>query len=186
MKKLLMAIAILSSALFITSCKSGSGDPKGVLISFFDALSKKDIDGARKLATTDSKSMLDMMEMGIKMAKDSKEADSKYDKTKMEFGEPKIEGDKATIEVKNKEKNESTNFILKKEDGAWKVAFDKASMMQMGMEKMKEKSGEGMDSLNNSMPNMKDVNMDSLNQAMEKGLKALDSAKNLLKDLKTQ
>ena len=183
MKKLLMAIAVLCSTFFITSCNSG-GDPKTVLLSFFDALGKKDIEGARKFATADSKSMLDMMEMGMKMAKDSKESD-KYDKAKMEFGEAKIEGDKATVPVKEKASGETTNFTLKKEGGSWKVAFDKSSMMQMGMDKMKEKGGGGLDSLNQGINQMKNINMDSLNQTMEKGLKALDSAKDLLKNLKT-
>ena len=98
MKKNLLAIVLLSSLSFI-GCNSGGGDPKAVLTQFMEALSKKDIAGARKLATKDSKSMIDMMEMGMNMGKDKKEAD-KFDKANMEFGDAKIEGDKATIAVK--------------------------------------------------------------------------------------
>lgn len=181
MKKLFIA-AVLVATLTNIGCKSGGGDPKAVLISFFDALAKKDIAAARKLATTESKSMLDMMEMGMKNASDSKDQD-KYDKSKMEFGEPKIEGDKATVAVKEKTTGESTNFSLKKEDGAWKVAFDKASMMQMGMDKMKESGAS--DSLNQAVDKLKDMNMDSVKDAMKKGIEALDSMKELLKDVKT-
>ncbi|MFZ4056597.1 MAG: hypothetical protein ACOYKE_00595 [Ferruginibacter sp.] len=177
MKKLLFAAAIISSAVFFASCNGGGGDPKTTLIAFFDALSKKDIEGARKLATAESKSMLDMMDMAMKMSKDTKETE-KYDKTKMEFGEPKIEGDKATIAVKEKTSGESTNFTLKKEGGAWKVAFDKTSMMQMGMDKVNEKGG--MDSITNAI---KDINTDSIGKALEESSKALDSASKILKDM---
>ena len=100
MKKLFMAIALASSVCLITGCSSG-GDPKATLSAFFDAMSKKDIAAARKLSTEDSKSMLDLMEKGLTTQQDNAETD-KYDKSKMEIGEPKIEGDKATIAVKEK------------------------------------------------------------------------------------
>lgn len=61
-----------------------------------------------------------MMEMGMKMDASSKETD-KYDKSKMEFGEPKIEGDKATIAVKEKGTGETLNFTLKKKKEAGKL-----------------------------------------------------------------
>ena len=164
MKKFLMAAVVVCTASFLTSCNStDSSNPKSVLMSFFDALEKKDIGAARKLATAESKSMLDMMEMGMKMGGDKKEGDGKYDKSKMEFGEAKIEGDKATVAVKEKTSGETTNFTLKKEGGGWKVAFDKSSMMNMGMDKMKEK---GMDKMDEGMDKMKE-SMDSLGGKMK-------------------
>ena len=175
MKKLLIGAIVLSS-LFIAGCNSADkGDPKSVLISFFDALTKKDIAAARKLATAESKGMLDMMEMGMKMGGDKKD-DGKYDKTKMEFGDAKIEGDKATVAVKEKTTGETTNFTLKKEDGAWKVAFDKASMMNMGMEKMNEK-GMDMDStIDKGMDKLKNMNVDSLSDKLKESMQKLDEA----------
>jgi hypothetical protein len=157
------------------SCGNTGGDPKTTLSNFFDALSKKDIATARKFATEESKSMLDMMEMGMNMDKSSKDND-KYDKSKMEFGDAKIDGDKATIAVKEKGSGETMNFTMKKEKGTWKVAFDKASMMNMGMEKMKEKGMNPVDSLNKAMDDIKNMNTDSLKAGMEEGMKMLDSA----------
>ncbi len=154
MKKILLPLLVFSTVLFFGSCKSGGGDPKAVLTEFFDALSKKDIAAARKLATEESKSMLDMMEMGMKMDASSKETD-KYNKDKMSFGEPKIEGDKATVAVKEKDSGETMNFTLKKEKGSWKVAFDKASMMEMGMEKAKEKGVDVSEKMNEAMDKIK-------------------------------
>ncbi|MEI9958403.1 MAG: hypothetical protein WDM90_19340 [Ferruginibacter sp.] len=65
-------------------------------------LVKKIFTAAKKLATKDSEGMFSMMEMGMSMAKDkdTKEMD-KFDKTKMEFGEAVINGDKATVPVKD-------------------------------------------------------------------------------------
>ena len=60
MKKLLFAAAIIAVA-FLSSCAGAAGDPKAVLGNFFEALSKKDMATARKLATDDSKAMLDLM-----------------------------------------------------------------------------------------------------------------------------
>ncbi len=173
MKRIFMAAAVIATVLF-TGCKTGGGDPKTVLLAFFEAMSKKDIAAAKKLATKDSEQMFSLMEMGMNMAKGTKDAEmDKFDKTKMEFGEAKIDGDKATVEVKDKEKGEAVNFILKKEGGDWKVAFDKASMMQMGAEKMKEKGMDGeaaMDSINSGLDKLKNMNTDSLADKMKEGL----------------
>jgi len=182
MKKLFMAFAIAVGTVFFIGCGGSAGDPKATLTSFFDALSKKDIEGARKLATADSKQMLDMMEMGMKMDKGNTESE-KYDKSRMEIGEPKIDGDKATVAVKDKKEGESVNFTLKKEQGTWKVAFDKASIMQMATDKMAEK-GMNTDSLKNAMDEMKNINIDSVKEAIDKGKDALDSAKKVLESLK--
>ncbi len=166
MKKLLIA-AVVCTAVFLSGCKStDSSDPKAVLMSFFDALAKKDISGAKKLATAESKDMLDMIDMGMKMGGDKKD-EGKYDKSKMEFGDAKIEGDKATVPVKDKTSSETTNFTLKKEGGGWKVAFDKASMMNMGMDKMKEKGMDVDSTINKGMDKIKDMNTDSLTQKMK-------------------
>ena len=177
-----MGAVVITSVFFFASCNSaGSGDPKSVLISFFDALTKKDISGARKLATAESKSMLDMMEMGMKMGGDKKD-DGKYDKEKMEFGDAKIEGDKATVAVKDKSSGETTNFTLKKEGGDWKVAFDKSSMMNMGMDKMKDKGMDVDSTVNNGLDKLKDMNADSLGEKMKESLQKLEDATKKLKE----
>ncbi|GAB2823441.1 nuclear transport factor 2 family protein [Ferruginibacter profundus] len=174
MKKMLLAVAVTTSLLFV-SCNSGGGDPKTVLMSFFEALSKKDFTAAKKLATKDSEAMFSMIEMGMQMNKDNKDMD-KYDKEKMEFGETKIDGDKATVAVKDKTSGESTNFILKKESGNWKVAFDKASLMQMGTDKIKEKgmsTNDMIDSAQNGLEKLKEMNPDSLANKMKEGMDKL-------------
>ncbi len=171
MKKLLLA-AFAGLLLLAVSCKSGGGDPKLVLSEFFDALSKSDMVKARSFATAESKSLLDMMEMAMKTDKSETE---KFNPKNMEFGVAKIEGDKATVPVKELTSGETLNYTLKKESGDWKVAFDKTSLMTMGMEKMNEK---GMaDSVTNVLDELKNLDTDSLKASMEEGFKVLDSAK---------
>jgi uncharacterized lipoprotein NlpE involved in copper resistance len=133
MKKIIFS-ALTLITLSLVGC-NGGGDPKSVLSSFFEALGKKDFTAAKKYATKDSESMLGMIES---MSKGSDKSETKYDKNNMEFGDTKIEGDKATVPVKDKKSGETTNYILKKENGKWKVAFDKATMMQMSTDKMKD------------------------------------------------
>lgn len=167
MKKILIALLLLSG-LFLSACKSGSsGDPKAVLSDFFDALSKKDIEKARTLATEDSKSMLDMMDMGMKMSKDSAK-DSKFDRSQLEIGEPKIDGDKAVIAVKEKTSGQTMNYSMKKEKGGWKVAFDKNSLM-----------GPNMDKINEATDSLKTMNTDSLRDAIDDGLNKMDTVRKM-------
>ena len=183
MKKIISASAILLSFFFLNGCNNPSGDPKAALSAFFDAMVKKDMEAARKLATTDSKAMLDMMEMGMKMGKNQQQ-DDQFDQSRMEFGDAKIEGDKATILARDKKTGESVNFNLKKEAGQWKVAFDKSSIMQMATQKIQEKGG--IDSIAQSLDALKKINPDSIKAAVDEGMKALDSAKEVLKKLEVQ
>ncbi len=185
MKKMIVPVFIIASAIFFAGCGGSAGDPKATLVSFFDALGKKDIEGAKKLATAESQSMLGMMEMAMKMDKGENKDMDKFDKSKMEIGDVKIDGDKATVPVKEKESGELTNFTLKKEEGKWKVAFDKSTIMEMATSKMKE-HGVDTDSLKNAAEELKKMNIDSLKDNINKGIGALDSAKKELEKLKSE
>ena len=181
MKKLLFAAIVMMSIAFV-SCKSAdSMKPEEVLSSFFDALGKKDIEKAKELSTPDSKMILDMLSSALKMDT-SAMGGAMYDKNTMKFGEPKIDGDAASIPVTETKSGAVVNYKLKKINGAWKVAFDKNSLMQTGM----EAAGENKDLLNKDgdvgdstdiEQRMKDakeelgnMNMDSLKRELEKSL----------------
>ncbi|MBX2888256.1 MAG: DUF4878 domain-containing protein [Ferruginibacter sp.] len=182
MKKILLAVAVLTTT-FLFSCKSGGDDPKAVLADFFTALSKKDIAKAKTLATEDSKQMLDMMEMGMNMAdKDSKGAkeDEKYKAENLTYGDAKIDGDKAIVPVTEKVSGETMSYTLKKVKGTWKVAFDKQTIMTMGMEKMGDKLGETpSEELDSAMSELDKLNTDSIKNIINEGLKGVDSLKKL-------
>jgi len=184
MKKILIAVFIISTGILF-SCNTASNDPKVTLTAFIEALSKKDIETARKHATAESKFMLDMMEKGMQEAQKSgeMEIENKFSMADMEMGEPKIEGDKATIPVTEKNSNETINYTLKKEGGEWKVAFDKNSLINTATEKLNEKGVDMKalgDSLTSGMEKLKDIDMDSLKRAVDEGMKGMDSLKQLL------
>ena len=177
--KLILATLVVFA---FNACNSVSNDPKTTLSSFFDALAKKDFVTARSLATSESKSMLDLMESSTKM-EDSKETQEKYDKSKMEFGEAKIDGDKAVVPVKEVKSGETVNFTLKKVNGSWKVAFDKMTMISMGMEKAGEKNINVSDSLNKAIEEINNIGIDSISKGLKEGLKKIDSLKDKIKEL---
>jgi len=171
----LSAIAIIMLALAACS-GSSSNDPKSVAKNFFEAIKTMNIDEAAKYATKDSKSMLDLMKMGMSMApKNMDSVKAEMDKHKIEYSEPVINGDEATITVTTDGK-EKTDFKLKKEEGLWKVAFDKNSLMKTGMEKMEEHGASDAE-MKEAQEALKNLNADSLKNAVEEANKALDTLK---------
>ncbi len=152
MKQIILSV-LAALLLTISGCKSGDGDPKMVLTKFFDALSKKNIDEAKKYVTKDSEGMMSMVQMGMQNAGDKANEMANYGKENLEFGAATIDGDKATVPVKDKKSGETTDFTLKKESGDWKVAFDKSTLMEMAQKKMKE---HGMGNMKDSMHNQYD------------------------------
>jgi hypothetical protein len=188
MQKMKKFVFSLCAGVMLTmvACKSGpsSSDPKATLVSFFKALSKKDLKGAKVYATKESESMFSMMEMGMQMAEKmkTKETDDemkKFDEANIQMGDAKIDGDRATVAVTEKGSGETTDFVLKKEDGAWKVAFDKATMAEMAGKKMQQEGQDvSIDSLNNAL---QQVNTDSLKAKMEESMKVIDSMSKSMK-----
>ncbi len=183
MKKIILLV-IAAFVVILSGCKSGGGDPKAVLNHFFDAMAKKNIEEAKKYVTKDSEGMLGMMQMGMNNIPDS--ANDMMKKENMEIGDAVITGDKATVPVKDKKSGEATDFVLKKEGGDWKVAFDKSTLMEMAQKKMKEHGVNGMGGMNHE-----NMNMDSLQNRLnnlspeekERAQKMMDSASKMLNEM---
>ena len=182
MKRRFILLSLISLTILIAACNGSSpaGNPKDTLQTFFELLSKKDIENARKYATADSKNLLNLMETAFKMDADP-EKTKQFDKKNMELGEGTINGETATVPVKDVTSGESVDFTLRKEGGAWKVAFDMGTLMQIGMQKMKEKNPAQADSLIKKMSAMKNVNLDSLQDLLKNNVQSLDSIKKLMK-----
>ncbi len=179
MKKLLsiLSVTILLFS-FLVGCKGKDagigGDPKSVLVAFFELMSKKDFEGASKLATKESKGTMDMMKKAMDMGEtmkdklgDVKEKDGTEDFKNMKVGDAVIDGDNATVSVTNPGKDDRTfAFPLKKVDGNWKVDFSMATLMKMGM--------------NEAGKNMNDFGDDSENNNAEEEIPSMDKFKNLM------
>ena len=172
-----------------TGCNSGGGllgenDPNTVLNKFLEALGKQDMEGVKKYVTKESESFVNMMKMGMDMAGEAKDEKQLFKEDNVTIDKAVIDGDRATINVKDKKSGEGTKFILKKESGDWKVAFDKASFMEMSGEKMDKKSMQEMQDLNEeSLKEATDAMKNFSPEDMEKATKSMDSLKQLYEEL---
>lgn len=181
MRKLLTitGAAFLGLALLFTACKGKdkvADDPKAVVTAFFERMSKKDFDGAAKLATKESEATINMMKKAMDAAEqmkgafkdaNAKEEDPAEDFKNMEYGEAKIDGDNAIVFITNKKKNETIEFPLKKEGGSWKVDFSMATLMKMGMNEANKDKGMDMGTDTTGVPDMNMMNSDTLKKSME-------------------
>ncbi len=178
MNKIIAAFLTVSIIIF-SGCKTGdTGDPKEVLLKFFDAITKKDIEEAKKYATKDSEGMMGLVQMGMQSMGDKQNDMLHYEKENTDIGAAIIDGDKAIVPVKDKKSGEITDFTLRKESGVWKVAFDKSTLMEMAQKKMKEHGmGNMQKDMNDSMPGL--PKMDSMEREdMERAKKIADSITN--------
>jgi hypothetical protein len=115
MKRTLKFSAVALLAVLVLWACGGASGPKAVGESFLNAMAKGDIEGAKKYATKEAQSSLDMMAATAEAKKANPD--------KIEIGEVKEEGDKATLSYKENGVDKSLNLV--KEDGAWKAAWTK-------------------------------------------------------------
>lgn len=130
----LSALALLA-VVVLWACGGASG-PKEIGEQFLNAMAKGDIEGAKKFATKDSQTSLDMM-AGNAVTKAA-------NPDKIELGEVKEEGEKATLNYKENGVDKTLN--LQKEDGQWKVAYSKgAGSSDNSLDKIGEDLGKAME-----------------------------------------
>jgi hypothetical protein len=178
-------IVYILSLFFLTAligCQSNSSDPTSALKSFLEAVENKDFASAKQWATDESKSLLDL----LAMANPSNSKDSALTQSatvqNMIFGKPNIQGERATISVQQKENQKPVTFTLKQIDNNWKVAFDKNTLLGMGMEQINEKGAMKKDQLDNALNEIKKIGIDSMKKAYEQEMLKLDTALQSLKD----
>ena len=166
MKKIIFGLITL--LMIVSGCKtSDAGDPKIVLVKFFDAIAKKDIDEAKKYVTKDSEGMMGLVQMGMQSMNGKEDGMLNYEKGNIDVGTAVIDGDKATVPIKDKKSGEMTDFTLRKESGAWKVAFDKSTLMEMAQKKMKEHGGNMRKDMRDSLPQMDSADRENMQRAEE-------------------
>src|SRR5215211_3377540 len=117
---------LLVFTLLIAGCsKSGGATPTATAKAFYDAAKAKDV---QTLKNSMSKKSLEVMEafakMGGKTLDDTLKEPSNMPPA-FEARNEKITGDTATLEVKGKGDKWDTLYFVK-EDGRWKIAFDKS------------------------------------------------------------
>lgn len=143
------------------ACNINNGDPKSVAKHFFEAVKATNFEEAQKYATKDSKMALQLAQMAVNFSASNKDTIlAQLDKHNIEYGEPVITGNDATIGI-TLDKKDKINFNMKKEDGIWKMAFDLSSLMKMGMGNM-EKHGASESDIKEAQKALEHLNIDSL------------------------
>ena len=168
MKKTTGLLYLLAFSVFtIYSCGGGAGsDPKAVVIEFGKRMAKKDFEGAAKLTSEESQPLMKLMIEGMKMAEqfqDKTEKNPMEEFATAEFGDAKIDGDKATVSVKPKGE-EAVDIPLIKEKGSWKIHFTKETMMSMAKQKGEDINVEDMEK---GLDALKNIDPDQMKKAME-------------------
>lgn len=153
----LSAALLVAAALAATGCsKLGFGtasSPTATFKAFFEAAKKKDAEGMKKTMSKGSATMLESFAKMQNKTLDEALKEGMNDPATSSANLPetrneKIEGDNATLEIKDDKSGKWLTMPFVKEEGQWKLAFDKFiqdAFKQMG-EQMKKQAP--------TMPNM--------------------------------
>ncbi len=183
----LLAAATLAVATIGCNSAGGSGDPKAVVLAFSEKLSKKDFDGAARLATKESKPFLDMMksvmQMAEKFAKMGNQKPEVNEFSEVTIGDPKINGDMALVPFTTKGQP-TFEFPLKKENGAWKVDLTSEVLGKMGMDAKETDGNAGMDEMKKGMEMMDTMMKELTPEKMEEYKKMGEEMEKKMKELK--
>lgn len=129
-----IGIALVALAMVVIAVAGcgwlGGSSPTAAMLSFYEASRNQDTTAMKKYL---SKASIDMME---KMAKERNKSLDEYlkdgklgrgdkDPKVPEVRNEKIDGDKATLEIKDAERDKWETIPFVKEDGSWKIALDK-------------------------------------------------------------
>ena len=125
---LMMGVVII--ALTTAACKRGAGSsPTATFTAFYEASKNKDVEAAKKIF---SKKTLELFEIEARAKNKTLEEmfkagmDQKPPPDKLpEMRNEKINGDEATLEVKDAQTGRWDTLTFVKEDGQWKIALDK-------------------------------------------------------------
>ena len=136
-KHFFRSIALLGMILLVSCSSSG---PEQVTRNFIDSMNDGDFEEAKKYATTDTKSMLSMMEsFGVK---DQLADMTDSEKENLDIISTTVNGNTAICKITTGEDGEDEMDIhLVKQDGEWLVDMDKESMNKEGMDDMDKETG---------------------------------------------
>ena len=125
-----LIVGAAAIALAFGACKKGAGSsPTATFRAFYEASKKKDVASAKQMfskrtlelfeiqAKAQNKSVDEMLKAGV----EQKPVPDKMPEVRNE----KINGDEATLEIRDDPNDKWDTLIFVKEDGQWKIALDK-------------------------------------------------------------
>jgi uncharacterized membrane protein YvbJ len=118
--------AIIALTLVATACNKAGSSPTATAKAFYDAVKNKDVEGMKNTMSKGSQKMVEDIAKKQNKSLDEflKQGPPTPLTTNFESKDESITGDTATLKMKrNEDKWDTLNFV--KEDGQWKLAFDK-------------------------------------------------------------
>lgn len=191
-------IVMLCLAVGFAACnsKTDQGSPTAAIDAMFTAMKNGNMDDIKKFITKKDVEMLESAERLMNSidsgaiqkikTKMGDEFKTKVKDVKYTLKNEKIDGDKATVdaEVTSTEgKVDKHTFNLVKEDGAWKIALMNGGGDNM-FNSMKGNMGPDKKDMEEGLERLQKMNPDSLKMLMKKGLQALDSLDEKMKEEK--
>jgi hypothetical protein len=133
----LMLVIITVALVAVAGCNRGAGSsPTATFKAYFEASKNKDVEGVKRVF---SKTTLELFE---KQAQDQKKTVDEMFKAGMEqkpltgnlpeLRNEKINGNEATLEIKDEKSGRWDTLPFVKEDGQWKIALDKMGTQTPG------------------------------------------------------
>lgn len=151
MKRLVLSIYLLYT---FSGCSSLTGSPKDALSKFLTAMQNNNYAEAKKYATDESQSFLDMIsEKGDKTT-------NVYSNKTFTIKNVEVNGSDAKAEV-NFSSSSPIYFRLKNQRGGWKVNFNLGALMDMVKDLLKKEGSEVDKDVNRALDSIK-INPDSL------------------------
>ena len=125
-----LMMGVVTIAFMTAACHRGAGSsPTATFTAFYEASKNKDVEAAKKIF---SKKTLELFEIEARAKNKTIEEmfkagmDQKPPPDKLpEMRNEKINGDEATLEVKDDKTGRWDTLTFVKEDGQWKIALDK-------------------------------------------------------------
>ncbi len=194
MKKVILMLCL---AIGFAACnsKTDQGSPTAAIDAMFTAMKNGNMDDIKKFITKRDVEMLESAEKLMNSidsgaiqkikTKMGDEFKNKVKDVKYTLTNEKIDGDKATVdaEVTSEGKVDKHTFNLLKEDGAWKIALMNGGGDNM-FNSMKGNMGPDTKDLEEGLERLQKMNPDSLKMRLKKGLQALDSLGEKMKEEK--
>lgn len=185
--KIRFGLLVVALALFVAACGGGGAKPGDVAKNFLTAVNDLNFEEAKKYATAESASMLDMMGGLMNMGGEEME---KPEPQEITITNEEVDGDNATVTytTKDEEGNDVEETIdLVKVDEEWKVKFDKSSLgggdmgdIQMDDFEMEEEGDltEEMEDVVDDMEDVVEEMEDVVEEAQEEVQPKMDGGQN--------
>ena len=162
MTKTPLIVSLALVALVSTACSNKYASPRQTMETMVAAAKADDMDAMYACFDKETEGYLKELE-ALSKEKNQKKPSEQFKDGKVEYGEEKINGDKATMEVKLNGNTEEIKFV--KEGVNWKISIPELKLaveMMKGMEDMMKNMAENMSKgMQDAMKNMPQPPVDS-------------------------